>query len=254
MRQIQSSCNHKNTTVVISEATCTKDGSSVTACSTCGLTSGEPLVNNAYLEKCTFYPSYCKIKIKTATYIYSEPRSAKSTNTSVELEAAPLNTEYKVIGLYKNTGGNLWYQVKTSTGRDGYIYSGRTTYVKKLYSDIKISDCVVPTEHKEGEIFTVSGTITSTYNKLKKARVYVYSGLDTAGDKVLASTDTITNNSYVLNDSKIDNAIYFDSLEPGNYTYVISATYSNYYAKTTKELGVYNSSRTVKKVNFVVVP
>lgn len=317
----QSACNHKNSTVVLSEATCTQDGSSVTAClvcglieentikkshsygkytvtkqatcteagsksktctacgkvytkkidalghtwqeatyvapktcSTCGITSGEPLVNNAYLEKCTFYPSYCKIKIKTATYIYSEPRTAKSTNTSVELEAAPLDTEYTVIGLYENTGGNLWYKVKTSTGRDGYIYSGRTTYVKKLYSDIKISDCEVPSEHVEGEIFTVSGTIESTYNELKKARVYVYSGFDKSGEKVLTSTDNITNNSYVLNDSSIDNAIYFDSLEAGNYTYVISVTYSNYYAKTTKKVGVYNSSRTLKNVNFVVVP
>lgn len=84
--------------------------------------------------------------------------------------------------------------------------------------------------------------------------MYVYSGFDKSGEKVLTSTDNITNSSYVLNDSSIDNAIYFDSLEAGNYTYVISVTYSNYYAKTTKKVGVYNSSRTLKNVNFVVVP
>ena len=70
----------------------------------------------------------------------------------------------------------------------------------------------------------------------------------------IISKDKIANNKYVLNDSKIDNAIYFDSLEAGEYTYVISATYSNYYAKTTKEVGVYNNSKTLKKVVFEVVP
>ena len=317
----QDTCSHNNTTTVIKEATCTANGSSVTACSKCGLTtkntikkghsygkyvviseatctesgskaktcstcgkvytkeiaatghnwqeatykapktctncgetSGEVLRNDAYFDKCTFYPSYCQIKIKTATDIYSEPRSATDKNTSAALEAAPLGTVYEVTGLYKNSGGNLWYQIKTSTGRDGYIYSGRTTYVKKLYSDIKLTQCEVPTVHKEGNIFTVSGVISSSYNKLNKARVYVYSGKGTSGTKVLSSTDTIKNNSYVLNDSYIDNNVYFDRLDAGEYTYVIQATYSNYYAKTTKELGVYNSTRTLKKVYFTVTP
>ena len=100
----------------------------------------------------------------------------------------------------------------------------------------------------------VSGVISSSYNKLNKAKVYVYAGKGTSGTKVLSSSDSISNNYYVLNDSYIDNNVYFDRLDAGEYTYVIQATYSNYYAKTTKELGVYNNTRTLKKVYFTVTP
>lgn len=84
-------------------------------------------------------------------------------------------------------------------------------------------------------------------------QISTYMGMATASNAYsLQLGDCL--NSYVLNDSYIDNNVYFDRLDAGEYTYVIQATYSNYYAKTTKELGVYNSTRTLKKVYFTVTP
>jgi GH25 family lysozyme M1 (1,4-beta-N-acetylmuramidase)/uncharacterized cupin superfamily protein len=250
----QSTCKHTFKETVLVEPTYTSTGSSLSACSTCGLVKKNTLdVLTAYVDKCTFYPSCVQIKVTTATHLYSEPRTAKSTNTSVELEAAPLGTTYTTTGIYKNTGGNMWYQVKTSTGEFGYIYAGRVEYVKKAYSDIKLTKYDVPTTITEGDIFYVTGTIKSTYNTLKKVKVYVYAGTDTSADPVTGGYASISNNSYVLDGSTVDDAVAFDELSEGKYTYVISVTYESYYADSTKTVKKVSGTRTLKKVTFEVV-
>ena len=206
-----------------------------------------------YFDKCTFYPSRCTFTTNRDTGIFSEPRTAKTGNTSVKLEDAPNGTEYTSIGLYVNSGGNIFYEVLTSTGQKGYIYSGYTEYGKKAYDDIKLSGASYPNAIKKGSSFVVSGTISSSYNTLGTATVYIYSGATTSGTPVTGGSGKVSNNKYVLANSAIDDATAFGKLSTGLYTYRIQVTFTSYYAASPTELGVNSGTRTLKTHYFTVI-
>ena len=226
-------------------------------CTMCGKTAASANDGNAqagtYLADCTFYPSHVQIKVTTATQLYTEPRSATSTNTSKSIEEVALGTTLTTIGMFKNTGGNMWYQVKASDGTIGYIYSGRVEYVKKLYDDIKLNDYTAPEAIVAGKTFNVTGTITSSYTTITEARVYVYSGFGTSGTQVTGGVDTIVNNYYELANSPVADATSIKDLPAGQYTYVITARNNCYYASDTKTAKLANSTRTLLKHYFTVV-
>ena len=213
---------------------------------------GAELVES-YFDQCTFYPSRVLFTTDRDTSIFSEPRTAKTGNTSVALEAAPNGTQYSSTGLYVNAGGNIFYQVTTSDGQSGYIYSGYTTFDKKAYDDIKISGAAYPNGHVKGNTFDVTGTVKSTYNTLGTLKVQVFSGVDTSGTPVTSGSATVSNNKYSLSGSAIDMAVSFNKLTTGLHTYLITVTFSSYYAKSPTELGLAEGTRTVKTHYFTVV-
>ena len=215
--------------------------------------SGGDTTESTYFDKCTFYPSRVKFTTNRDTGIFSEPRTAKTGNTSVQLEEAPNGTTYTSIGLYVNSGSNIFYEVLTSDGQKGYIYSGYTDFVKKAYDDIKLSGADLPNGHVEGNVFLVTGTISSSYNTLGTAKVYIYSGFGVDGDPITGGTASVTDNRYVLDSSSIDDATSFGDLPTGTYTYYIGVTFSSYYAESAKVLGTVSGTRTLKKHYFTVV-
>ena len=276
----QSSCSHSYSTTVVKAATCTANGTSVKSCSTCGLTSkitvaashsytysgtGDGNIKytcsacgNSYTEPllsaCTFYPSYCQFKTSKSTPINTLPCSAATTFGSETLETAAADTTYTAIGMYKNVSGNFWYQIKTGSGQIGYIYSGHTTYINNLTSDINLTNYDLPNGHVQGNTFNVTGTIQSSYNQLTEAEGYVYSGFGTSGTKVTGGSGTASGNSYVLDGSNVNNATAFSDLGTGKYTYVISASYTSYYAKSATELGTNTGTKSLNTTYFVVIP
>ena len=206
-----------------------------------------------YLSQCTFYPSYCEFKTTKSTPINSEPCAAGS-NDSETLETARSAAIYTAIAMYRNAAGNLWYQVKTSSGETGYIFSGHTTYVKDFTSDIKLSDATAPNGVVAGNIFAVNGTISSTYNHLDTAAVWIHSGFGTSGSKVTGGTDDVDGTSYSLINSAIDYDTAFNQLTSGKYTYAISTTYTNYYAADETTLGTNTGTVELMTEYFMVIP
>ena len=214
---------------------------------------GGAVLEETYFDECTFYPSRVLFTTNRDTSIFSEPRTQKTGNTSVALEAAPNGTQYSSTGLYVNAGGNIFYQVTTTDGQDGYIYSGYTDFNKKAYDDIEISGAVYPNGHVKGNTFIVTGTVKSTYNTLGTLKVQVFSGVDTSGTPITGGSATVSNNNYSLAGSAIDYAVAMDDLSTGLYTYLITVTFSSYYAKSPTELGTATGTRTVKRHYFTVV-
>ena len=205
-----------------------------------------------YTSECTFYPSYCQVKTTDSTTINSEP-CAEGSNDSEILQNVASGTTFTATGIYKNTSSNLWYQVETSSGDTGYLYAGDTTYVKQMNSDITISDQKIPNGHVAGNSFPVSGDITSVGNRIDKATVAVYSGFGTSGNSVIGASDTVSGYSYSLLNSTIDYNTTFNELTAGKYTYSISVTYTNYYAKSAQSLGTNTGTKTLVEEYFVCV-
>ncbi len=216
-------------------------------------TNARANANFGYASECTFYPSSAKFTVTNDSTMNTEP-CAEGSNDSEVLQNIYTGNTFTSVGLYKNTSGNYWYQVISSSGDTGYIYAGDTTYVNQDISDITISDYDIPEGHVAGEKFGVSGTITSTGNRIDTAAVWIHSGFGTSGAKVIGSSDTVDGYSYTLLDSTIDYNTSFGDLTAGNYTYAISVTYTNYYAKSAQSLGTNTGTKYLAKDYFVCIP
>ena len=215
-------------------------------------TSARANASFGYTSDCEFYPSSCEFKTTTSTPINTEPCAA-GTNGSETLETLASGTTLTSVGMYKNTGSNLWYQVKTSSGKTGYVYAGHTTYVKQITSDITISGYDIPNGHVAGKTFSVTGTVKSTGNRIDTAAVYIHSGFGTSGSKVTGGSASVAGYSYSLAGSTVDYATSFGDLATGKYTYAITATYTNYYAKAAQTLGSNSGTVSLLTKYFVVV-
>ncbi|MBQ8214648.1 MAG: dockerin type I repeat-containing protein [Clostridia bacterium] len=185
------------------------------------------------------YPSYCAIKVTADTApVRDMPCSEETDPDVIRLEIASKGDQYQAIGLVKNTKDNLWYKVKTKSGGIGYIYAGNTTYLAKSINDIKASGVTVPTNHTVGQVYSLTGTVASTYNLLTEVSVYIYSGESAEGTLETGASASMNGNYYAFGGSTIDNKTEFNILPVGTHTYVVSAAYKNYYAESAKSLGV----------------
>ncbi|MBQ7345411.1 MAG: hypothetical protein IJW45_05040, partial [Oscillospiraceae bacterium] len=206
-----------------------------------------------YASTCETYASHCTIQASKSTPVNSQPCAAGSNDSST-LETAAAGDTYTAVKLYKNTGGNLWYQVTTTGGKTGYMYAGHVSYVDDIISDITLSGATAPNGQVSGNGFVVNGTIGSKYNYLTAAALKVYSGFGTSGSVAMSASDTVGGTSYTLKSSTIDANTKFGSLATGKYTYVLEASYQNYYASDATTLASNTGTVELMEEYFVVIP
>ena len=208
-----------------------------------------------YVDQCTYYSSYCKIKCTLeGAPINSQPCSESTANGSETLETASLGDTFTATGLYKNLYGNYWYRIKTSSGETGYIYGGEVEYIDDIISDVTITGYDVPNGHVKGATFYVNGTVKTTYNELSSVACYIYSGFGTNTEAVTGTSDKPSSKSYTLKGSAVDNDTWMGTLETGNYTYQITATYTNYYSVGATTLKSNSDTLVLVDEYFAVIP
>lgn len=216
-------------------------------------TSARANASFGYTSDCTFYPSYCQFKTTQSTQINSEPCSAGSNNSKT-LQSVGSGVTYTSTGLYKNPEGKLWYQVSLSNNNVGFINAGHTSYIKDITSDITMTGCEIPHSHVAGNKFSVTGDIASKYNRIETASLWIHNGFGTSGSTVTGYQDTVSGTSYNLLNSDVDYNTSFGSIGVGNYTYAISVTYTNYYARSSTSVGSNTGKKELCTEYFVVVP
>ena len=208
-----------------------------------------------YEDQCTFYESYCKIKVVSdGAPINTRPCSVSTTYDSETIETASVGDTFTATGLYKNLYGNYWYRIKTSSGKTGYIYGGEVEYIDDIISDVTISNYEVPNGLVAGSTYYINGTIKTTYNKLSSVACNIYPGFGTDVEATTGGTDTPTSKTYTLKGSAVDNATWMGKLETGNYTYQITATYTNYYSVGATTLKSNSDTVTLVEEYFAVIP
>ena len=209
-------------------------------------------------SQCTYYPSHCKIECTLeGAPINSQPCSVSTAYNSSTLETASVGDVYTATGIFKNHYGNYWYRVTTSGGKTGYIYGGECKYKEQILSDIKLTGAEPPNGHGVGGTWYVNGTISTKYNNLSSVSCYIYSGFGSDSEAVTGTSDTPTMTtsgiSYVLKGSKVDDGTWMGPLTVGNYTYVLSATYLNYYTTSATSLASNSGTLTLMDEYFAVV-
>ena len=197
--------------------------------------------------------SHCLVKCKVAKTVNTQPCSVGSYG-STAIESYDIGDTYITTGIYQNDFGNYWYQVTSKSGQVGYIYGDNFDLVEVLTEDITLKDPAYPGAHVARSIFIVDGTIESSYNELTDVSLEVYSGFGTSGTKVMNLTDTVSGKSYPLHYSTLDSNSKFATLEAGNYTYVLTASYKNYNTTDATTLATNTGKVTLAEEYFVVIP
>lgn len=175
-------------------------------------------------------PTNCKIKATAKTYAKSLPCSKSTDASSKTLETVSKNKTYTATALLRNSQGNYWYRIKTSSGKTAYVPASKMAFQKAVTSDIEISGAKAPSKLSVGNTYSIKGTIDAQYSNVTKIGAFVYSGTATSGDSVTGGTVKVTELPVSL--SEVDSKVEFNKLPKGKYTYVVYAYYTDYYAAT----------------------
>ena len=187
----------------------------------------------------TSYPAYCALQVSASeTYLKTMPCSRESDPNSDDVMKLEKDAPLLATQLVQNKYDNLWYKVETMTGEVGYVYAGDTKYIDFGVNDITAPGVTVPANHTQSSTYILSGAVKSIGNRLTNISVYVYSGTNTSANPVTGHNVDVNliGRSYSLGGSLIDANTCFDQLPAGKYTYVVSASYENYYAVSAKKL------------------
>lgn len=175
----------------------------------------------------TYSPCYLNLSMNINGNLYKEPYNLEENRISgVKL---PKNSVFVATALVQNKYDNFWYKI-TADGHEGYIFAGNATVVDFLYSDLDISKTKSPYEIKKGDSFSIKGELVTEYNDIYTVTGAIYSGnTEKYGKTVYTKT-----NSYSLRGGAIDNALLFNKLGIGTYTYTLDARILNFYSPDGK--------------------
>ena len=173
----------------------------------------------------TQYPSYCDLQTTKATAVMDQPDASASA-----LGTATAGQKLTGTRLVETAAGERWYRIAWEDG-EGYVNAEDTIYLDQILDDLTLTGATFPQSHVKGNTFSVTGTLSATYNSMTEASVKIYSGFGQTGTYVTGGTDTVSGNTYTLKNSTIDYATAFNNVSVGRNTYVVSASYKNYYVQ-----------------------
>ena len=186
--------------------------------------------DTSYLSQCTAYPSNLTVKTKDSVNLRQYPSTSYST-----LKTLSAGTELHVTGVYKNTNGELWYQV-IENGTTGYILATYAEVLEYRYDDISVIKPSMADNINVGSAYSIKGILNSQYNQMNKVYAKIYNGESTLATPSLNSSHTLNDRRYNLYASEVDYNLAFNQLSAGYYTYEISADVKNYYVNASGSL------------------
>ena len=167
---------------------------------------------------------------------------------------ATLSADHNITAnaLFLNSKGEYWYRILCYGDTVGYIYAGDTEFISENRSDLRIEDSNAPSNVATGNIFVVKGTVKTTYNLLTGVSAYALSGFDNNGAVATGGRTAVNGYSFSLQGSVVDNALEFNKLSAGNYTYVIWCNVENHHAISGSEKTSSVTAVLIKEAYFTV--
>jgi uncharacterized repeat protein (TIGR02543 family) len=180
-----------------------------------------------YQEQCDFFPAYLNAVVRRPTLMYTSACTNEVDRNSEIIRSLMPGERMNVIGMYRNTVGEYWYQVEDM--EIGYVRADDTILGELLYDDVTASGISAPTEQRQGNVFDIKGKINSTYNHICSIRAQVFTITDEGLVHWMTTTDTVENNSYSLSYSVVSNRMAFRLLPEGSYRYEMAVVVCNNY-------------------------
>lgn len=180
-----------------------------------------------YQEECFFLNAYLYANTTTATTLYSAPCTPDMDDRSVSLRQLQPGERLSVIGLYRNTLGEYWYEVEDT--QIGYVRADDTVVQSMRYDDVAVASVKAPTVLTEGSSFSIKGSVTGKYVSVVSVRAQVYQTGENGLTHMMTTNAPVTANDYTLYKSKVAKRLTFKLLDVGSYHYELAAVVSNYY-------------------------
>ena len=223
-------------------------GTGLNACSEKTVLPAATQISSVYVAGCKAYTSYCQVQAVCDSRIMSLPCSASPEGVSILVEAISAQEAFTAVGLYENEAGELWYKVKTGTGKMGYLNAHDTQFISVLSDDLTITDTATPSGHVQGQTFALAGEIQSIYHAVTSAQLAVFSGFVMDGDPVISEQIVASGNKISLQGS----TMAFEELPIGEYTYSIVVSYQSYYVNNGEITKLTDDFRLIEK-RFLVL-
>ena len=201
--------------------------------------------HDPYLDKCTFYPTHCKVTTTQETPLNTLPSSTEF-NGSQTVVTAQAGQSFVANALCCNTGSTYWYQITLDSGETVYLSSNHSTYGKFDSSDITLTQSTAPGILLQGESFKLEGTVRARLNKLENVQVVITT---TDGTPVATASGAVLDNRCDLSGMTLD----FAALNTGSYLYRVIAEYSGSYATAPKERTTYCEKIVLMESAFTVI-
>ncbi len=180
-----------------------------------------------YQEECLFHNSYLYAETITDTTLYSAPCVPEVDDRSQSLRQVKAGERLNVIGMYKNTVGEYWYEVQDT--QVGYIRADDTAVQAMRYDDVAVDSVKAPMVLSEGSNFSIKGSITSQYVSLVSVRAQVYLENENGLKHMMTTNAPVSLNDFSLYKSKVAKRLTFKLLDIGEYHYELAAVVSNHY-------------------------
>ena len=182
-----------------------------------------------YQEECEFLPAYLHATVIRDSVMYTAACTPEVDSDTKEVRAVMPGERLTVVGMYRNTVGEYWYQVQDA--EIGYVRADDTVVEELLYDDVTVTGISAPTEQRQGNIFNIKGNIKSTYNSICTVRAQVFTITEDGLQHWMTTTDSVKDNSYVLSYSVVSNKMAFRLLNVGSYRYEMAVVVSNNYVE-----------------------
>ncbi|MBQ7134431.1 MAG: hypothetical protein IJO20_08070 [Ruminococcus sp.] len=207
-----------------------------------------------YVSQCTLYPSYGKL-VCTGTDVWTRtlPCYASVNSSTAAISAYNSGDVLTCTGVVKNTVGEYWYRVLSSTGSHLYVRAAYMDFKEQYLTDITLTDHTKPNGHIYNTGFIVDGKITTTYNELTAVSAYVHNGFGTTGATSTGYRATISGNSYTLANSVVDSNVWMNLVPLGANTMVIKAEYKSCYVQDDTTLKTNTGAVILAEDYFMVI-
>ena len=191
---------------------------------------------SSYLSRCSFYPSYRSLKATGTVSVRSLPCS-NTVDASSELKVKlSAGQRFTAVSLVKNASGAYWYKGKTDSGVEGYVCAGYFGAGTPLLGDVTVSELELPYQQDPGYPFYIRGKVVAGVNTISSVTAAIYVGADTEASPKMSGTAEIGRKVYSLYQSGVSDALQFQNLGTGAYTYVVTAVCRSYYSTDGKTL------------------
>ena len=180
-----------------------------------------------YQEECYFLNAYLYASTNKATTLYSAPCTTEVDDRSQPLRQMVEGERLSVVGMYRNTEGEYWYQVEDT--QIGYVRADDAEVQSMRYDDVAVDSVKAPTVLTEGSSFNIKGSVTAKYVSIVSVRAQVYQVTDAGMTHMMTTNATVSLNDYTLYKSKVGNRLTFKVLDIGNYHYELAVVVNNHY-------------------------
>ncbi len=180
-----------------------------------------------YNDECQFLSAYLYATVTQQTTLYSAPCTTEVDSSSVAQLQMQIGERLSVVGMYRNTEGEYWYEVEDAD--IGYVRASDTEVLSLRYDDVTITGAKTPTVLTEGGSFSIKGSITSHYTQIVSVRAQVYMATENGTVHMMTTNASVIDNDYNLYKSTVAKRLSFKKLDTGSYHFEVAAVVSNHY-------------------------